>query len=82
LNLQAIIEKYLSRLPEGIASKIFNSIKDIPFIQKEIQKEIDKMMAEMESSVKPYKGKVESFPKILPHHESCFMNESCFPSAG
>lgn len=64
MDLQAIIEKYLSRLPEGIASKIFNSIKDIPFIQKEIQKEIDKMMSEMEGSLKPYKGKVESFPKI------------------
>jgi glutamate/tyrosine decarboxylase-like PLP-dependent enzyme len=64
LNLQAIIEKYLSRLPEGIASRIFNSIKDIPFVRKEIQKEIDKMMAEMESSAKPYKGKVESFPQI------------------
>lgn len=62
--MQAIIEKYLSRLPEGIASKIFNSIKGIPFVQKEIQKEISKMMAEMENSVKPYKGKVESFPKI------------------
>jgi sphinganine-1-phosphate aldolase len=64
LDFQAIIEKYLSRLPEGIASKIFNSIKDIPFIRKEIQNEIDKMMSEMEGSLKPYKGKVESFPKI------------------
>ena len=58
------MDKYLSRLPEGIAIRIFNAVKDIGFIKKAIQKELDSMMAELEGSLKPYKDKVQSFAKL------------------
>ena len=61
MDIQVLMDKYLSRLPQGIATRVFNTIKDIPFVKKTIQKELDSMMAELEGSLKPYKDKVQSF---------------------
>ncbi len=58
------MDKYVSRLPQGIAARVFNTIKDIPFVKKAIEKELNTMMAELEGSLKPYKDKVESFAKL------------------
>ncbi len=64
MDIQVIMDKYLSRLPQGIATRVFNTIKDIPFVKKTIQKELNTMMAELEGSLKPYKNKVQSFAKL------------------
>jgi len=64
VDIQVIMDKYLSRLPQGIATRVFNTIKDIPFVKKTIQKELDSMMAELEGSLKPYKDKVQSFASL------------------
>ena len=64
MDIQLIMDKYLSRLPQGIATRVFNTIKDIPFVKKTIQKELDSMMAELEGSLKPYKDKVQSFAAL------------------
>jgi sphinganine-1-phosphate aldolase len=64
LDIQLIMDKYLSRLPQGIATRVFNTIKDIPFVKKVIQKELSTMMAELEGSLKPYKDNVQSFAKL------------------
>ncbi|MDA3896235.1 MAG: aminotransferase class V-fold PLP-dependent enzyme [Desulfobacteraceae bacterium] len=64
MDIQTIMDKYLSRLPQGIATRVFNTIKDIPFVKKTIQKELDTMMAELEGSLKPYKDKVQSFAAL------------------
>ncbi|MBC2714407.1 MAG: aminotransferase class V-fold PLP-dependent enzyme [Desulfobacteraceae bacterium] len=58
------MDKYLSRLPQGIATRVFNAVKDIGFVKKAIQKELDSMMAELEGSLKPYKDNVKSFAKL------------------
>lgn len=64
MDIQVILDKYLSRLPQGIATRVFNSVKDIPFIKKTIEKELNAMMAELEGSIKPYKDKMDSFARI------------------
>jgi len=55
LDIQTIMDKYLSRLPQGIATRVFNTIKDIGFVKKTIQKELNAMMADLEGSLKPYR---------------------------
>ncbi len=64
MDIQLILDKYLSRLPQGIATRVFNSVKDIPFIKKAIEKELNAMMAELEGSIKPYKNRLDSFVRI------------------
>ncbi len=64
MDIQVILDKYLSRLPQGIATRVFNTIKDIGFVKKAIEKELNTMMAELEGSLKPYKDKVQSFEKL------------------
>lgn len=65
MDIQLILDKYISRLPQGLASRLFNAVKDVPFIKKAIEKELGAMMAELEASVKPYTDKVQSF-SLLP----------------
>jgi glutamate/tyrosine decarboxylase-like PLP-dependent enzyme len=58
------MDKYISRLPQGIATRVFNTVKDIPFVKKAIEKELDVMMAELETAVKPYDGSFDRFSAL------------------
>ncbi len=64
MDIQIIMDKYFSRLPKKVAARIFNAVKDIPFVKTAIEKELDTMMAELESSVKPYDDTVQRFSRL------------------
>jgi glutamate/tyrosine decarboxylase-like PLP-dependent enzyme len=56
----------LSWLPRPISRFLEKKMKKIPAVKKMIDKENEKMMSGLEHSLKPYKGKFETFAK-LPH---------------
>lgn len=51
-------------LKSKIVSKIEKTAKSIPFINKKIEQEYDKMLIDIEESVKPYKGSIKDFAKL------------------
>ena len=64
MDFKNIAEKYLYRINPRIASWGFKYIKDTPFVKKRIQKEFDKIIKDMESSVKPYKDRFTTYSHI------------------
>jgi glutamate/tyrosine decarboxylase-like PLP-dependent enzyme len=58
------IIKILGKLNPRLVSFIEKGLKSIPSIRQKIDREYDEMMAGLESSVKPYKGKFPSFTQI------------------
>ncbi len=64
MDIQLILDKYISRLPRAISTRLFNAVKDIPFVKKAIARELDAMMAELEGSLKPYKGTIPGFASL------------------
>lgn len=43
---------------------MFERIKNLPVVRDAIEKELGEMVADLETAVKPYKGKVPSFPNL------------------
>ena len=64
MDFQKMAEKYLYRINPRIASWGFKYIKDTPFVKKRVQKEFDKIIKDMESSVKPYKDWFTTYSHI------------------
>ena len=64
MDIQVILDKYVSRLPQGLASRVFSAVRDIPFVRKAIEKELASMMADLEKSIKPYKDSVQAFARL------------------
>jgi sphinganine-1-phosphate aldolase len=64
VDIAGVVSRYLSWLPQGAASKIFRSLTGVPFIRKAIDREMQKMMADLEATVKPYGDKVPSFSRL------------------
>jgi len=58
------IIKILGKLNPRLVAFIEKRLKSIPSIRQKIDREYDEMMAGLESSVKPYKGKFPSFTQI------------------
>ena len=64
MNWEAFLFKNLGRLNPRLVTWIEKCIRKVPSLNQKIEKEYDEIMAELESSVKPYKGDFASFTKI------------------
>ncbi len=64
MNIKARAEHYFNRLDPRIASWAFKHIKKIPWVQRHIQAEFGRMMADMEDGVKPYRGKFPTYARL------------------
>jgi sphinganine-1-phosphate aldolase len=64
MNWEDFLFKNLGRLHPSLVKWIEKRIRYIPSIGIKIDKEYDDMMAGLEGSVKPYKGKIPSFIEI------------------
>lgn len=58
------ISKNLGWLPKPVARFFERRMKNIPAVQKMVEKENDKLQATLEHSLKPYRGKFESYSKL------------------
>ena len=47
--------KYNDWIPPQIASKVFRCLQGIPYVRKKVDREYDKIMVELESTIRPYK---------------------------
>jgi glutamate/tyrosine decarboxylase-like PLP-dependent enzyme len=63
MKLDSFIRK-LGWLPPCLLAFAEKRLKTIPAVSRQIEKEYDEMMAALESSLKPYKGKFTSFTQI------------------
>ena len=64
MNWEELLFNNIGRLPPRLFTWIEKRLKKIPSVSQKIEKEYDEMMADLESSLKPYKGKFASFTKI------------------
>jgi sphinganine-1-phosphate aldolase len=64
MNWEEFLFNNVGRLPPRLVKWIEKRMRNIPSINQKIEKEYDEMMTDLESSVKPYKGKFDSFTKI------------------
>ena len=58
------ISKNLSWLPKPVARFFEKRMKNIPAVQKMVEKENDKLQATLEHSLKPYRGKFDSYARL------------------
>src|SRR5262245_61107099 len=64
MSLKDTILKQLGKVNGQLRGSVEKGLKVIPGVSQRIEKEYDGMMAELESSVKPYKGKFPSFTQL------------------
>jgi sphinganine-1-phosphate aldolase len=64
MSLKDTLLKQLGRIDSRFLGSMEKTLKAIPGVNQRIEKEYDGMMEELESSVKPYKGKFPAFTKI------------------
>lgn len=64
MNWEEFLFNNLGKLHPRFVKWIEKRIRNIPSISQKIEQEYDEMMADLESSVKPYKGKFASFTQI------------------
>jgi sphinganine-1-phosphate aldolase len=64
MSLKETLLKQLGKTDSRILGSVEKSLKAIPGVNQKIEKEYDGMMEELESSVKPYKGKFPAFTEI------------------
>ena len=58
------ISKNLSWLPKPVARYFEKKMKNVPAVKKMVEKENEKLQATLEHSLKPYRGKFESYAKL------------------
>ncbi len=64
MNWEEFLFKNLGRMNPRVVAWVEKRLKKIPSVSRKIEKEYDGMMAELESSVKPYKNKFASYTQI------------------
>ncbi len=64
MGLKDFFIKQLGRISPRLLASAEKGLKAIPVINQRVEKEYDELMAELESSVKPYKDKFASFTRI------------------
>lgn len=64
MNWEEFLFNNVGRLPPRLIKWVEKRLRNIPSINQKIEKEYDEMMADLEGSVKPYKGELASFTKI------------------
>jgi sphinganine-1-phosphate aldolase len=64
MNWEELLFNNLGRLHPRLVAWIEKRLKKIPSINRKIENEYDEMMADLESSLKPYQAKFKSFTKI------------------
>jgi sphinganine-1-phosphate aldolase len=64
MNWEEFLFNNIGRLPPRLVKWVEKWLRNIPSVSQKIEKEYDEMMADLESSVKPYKGEFASFTKI------------------
>ncbi len=64
MSLKDTLLKQLGRIDSRFLGSMEKTLKAIPGVNQRIEKEYDGMMGELESSVKPYKGKFPVFTEI------------------
>ena len=63
MNIESL-SKNLSWLPKPITRFLEKRMKNVPAVQKMVEKENDKLQATLEHSLKPYRGKFESYGQL------------------
>jgi sphinganine-1-phosphate aldolase len=63
MNIESI-SKNLSWLPKPIARYFEKQMKSVPAVQKMVEKENEKLKATLEHSLKPYRGKYDSYVSL------------------
>jgi glutamate/tyrosine decarboxylase-like PLP-dependent enzyme len=64
LDIRKQVEKVVFSLPQKPAAWLFEAIKKVPAVQRAIEREINEKMSHIQSSVKPYCGKVPEFESL------------------
>ena len=64
MNLEDFLFKNLGKLNPRLVAWIEKRLRKIPSINEKIEKEYDEMMADLESSVKPYKDSFPAFSRL------------------
>ena len=62
-DFDQIIEKF-KRMPDGLAHLLEKWLRKLPSVKKEIDSKTESMISDLESIVKPYKGKFQSYNKL------------------
>ena len=61
MDIEKLTENPVFRISPRLAGWLFDRIKHLPVIREKIREELDAMMADLEDSVKPYRGQVPTF---------------------
>lgn len=64
MNLEEFLMKNIGKLPPRLVAVIEKRLKKSPTISRKIEKQYDDLMAGLEASLKPYRGRVPTFARL------------------
>ncbi|MGD2036927.1 MAG: aminotransferase class V-fold PLP-dependent enzyme [Desulfobacterales bacterium] len=64
MNIQKISEGFLGKINPRMATWLYNRIKHIPAVKQTVKKEFETLINELEGTVKPYRGRFETWTEI------------------
>jgi len=66
MTLRGSVERLAARLRSNTTGAVERGLKAVPFVRERIDREEDKLIAQLERSVKPYRGRTDTYAR-LPH---------------
>lgn len=67
MTLRGSVERLAARLRSSTTGAVERGLKAVPSVRRRIDREEDKLIAQLERSVKPYRGRTDSYAR-LPQH--------------
>jgi glutamate/tyrosine decarboxylase-like PLP-dependent enzyme len=67
MTLRSSVERLAARLRSRTTGAVERGLKAVPFVRQRIDREEDRLISQLERSVKPYRGRTESYTR-LPQH--------------
>jgi hypothetical protein len=64
MDISKLSEGFLGRINPRLLNWAFKYIKKLPAVRKEVEKEFEGIMGDIESSVKPYKDRFTTYRRI------------------
>jgi glutamate/tyrosine decarboxylase-like PLP-dependent enzyme len=64
MDIMEFAVKVLGRLPSPVVSRVEKTLRSIPLVQKQIEREYAAIMEGLEAAIKPYQGKFTAYDRL------------------
>jgi sphinganine-1-phosphate aldolase len=64
MDIKKISDSFIGRMNPRLASEVFKFLRKVPVVRRKLEKEFEGIMKDIESQVKPYRGKFPTYAGI------------------